>query len=126
MLASYGRNSVFIEAAQETPQVTENSTLELVTRGTTARGHSSRRPDTVGRDEMFSLSETELLELCIHSHQYNIKTITKIKPLSTTSRLTTLLNNNILYIIIHPSLSSILLLCAEVVRLATLHNRTLL
>lgn len=65
VMASYGRNSVFIEAAQETPQVTENSTLELVTCGTTARGHSSRRPDTVGRDEMFSLSETELLELCI-------------------------------------------------------------
>ena len=31
-----------------------------------------------------------------HSHQYKIKTITKIKPLTTTSRLTTLLNNNIL------------------------------
>ena len=125
-MASYGRNSVFIEAAQETPQVTENSTLELVTCGTTARWHSSRRPDIVGRDEMFSLSETELLELCFHSHQYKIKTITKIKPLTTTSRLTTLLNNNILYIIIHPSLSSILLLYAEVVRLATLHNSTLL
>ena len=96
-MAFYGRNSIFVEAAQETPQATENSTLELVTCGSTARWHSSRRPDTVGRDEMFSLSETELLELCIHFHQYKIKTITKIKPLSTTSRLTTLLNNSILY-----------------------------
>ena len=46
---------------------------------------------------MLSLSEKGLLEWHFpNSHQYKIKTITKIKILTTTGCLTTVLNNNIL------------------------------